>query len=91
MARLDGKQLSVPEMHQEAKVSKQGGDGEAKSQDRKVRQGMKMRLKPLVPVFDVPISLAAARGVTLLSESVTPVTFFSAFAMDGHCSAFFSK
>ena len=85
MARLDGKQLSVPEMHQEAK---QGGDGEAKSQDRKVRQGMKMILKPLVPVFDVPISLAAARGVTLLSESVTPVSFFSAFAMDCHALPF---
>ena len=53
--------------------------------------GRGARANTLVPIFDMSLSLAALRGVSLPYESVTPIDFLANLSIDRHRAAYAVK
>ncbi|MCP3664153.1 MAG: hypothetical protein GY696_16955 [Gammaproteobacteria bacterium] len=47
------------------------------------------RAKTLAPIFNMSLSLATSRGVTLPPDSVTPVVFLSNRSIDRHRASYY--
>ncbi len=65
--------------------------GSMGSETTRKKVGESARVNTLVPIFDMSLSLAALRGVSLPPESVTPVDLIANLSIDQHRAAYTVK